>query len=270
MIKIKGEYGETVPNVINFPDGTFKIDIDDVKPCEIVWKYENEAELVQLIYIAKHIKSYGRKTGLYMPYIPNARMDRTKNSTEVFTLKYFCDIINSLEFDYVRVLDAHSPVSTALIDRVVHESPEKYIKKALELSGIDKESDCIFFPDEGSCKRYSSMFSDFRNIGFGIKKRDWGTGKILGLDVHGDSPENRNVFIIDDICAYGGTVYYSALKLKELGCKNISVFFTHCENSVAKGKLLDGDLIKSIYTTNSLFSLESEKYPQITVIDCLK
>ena len=103
-------------------------------------------------------------------------------------------------------------------------------------------------------KRYSSMF-DARHVSFGIKKRDWSTGKILGLEVEGDSPAGKNIFIIDDICAYGGTVYYSAQKLKELGCKDINVFFSHCEDSIAKGKLFECGMIKNIYTTDSICTL---------------
>ena len=111
------------------------------------------------------------------------------------------------------------------------------------------------------------MFPDCKHTGFGIKKRDWSTGKILGLDIAGDSPKDRNVFIIDDICSYGGTVFHSAKKLKSMGCKNIDVFFTHCENSIEKGELLKGDLIHRIYTTNSLCTLNDTH--KLFILDCL-
>ena len=229
MIKIICDRQEVFPEVINFPDGTFKIDIDipeGTVPWKIIWKYENEAELIQLMYLTKHLHQQGfRLIELTMPYLPNARMDRVKDSSEVFTLKWFCDIINSLKFDCVSVLDVHSAVGEALLDRIIVNSPEKYIKQAIEMAGIDKDNDYIFFPDEGSCKRYSAFIPQFENVGFGLKKRDWKTGKILGFDIHGASPEGKNVFIIDDICSYGGTVYHAALKLKELGCKDISPTF---------------------------------------------
>lgn len=261
------------PDVIQYPDGTFKIDIPDIpvtddSPLEMVWTYRNETELSLLVYITENLKeNYSNPINLYMPYIPNARMDRIKQKTEVFTLKYFCKVINFLGFNKVTVLDAHSPVSVALINRCENLSPEKYINSAIELSGIDRENDYIFFPDEGSCKRYSSMFRDFKNIGFGIKKRNWSDGKIFGLDVFGETPENKNVLIIDDICSFGGTVYYSAKKLKEMNCGKIYVYFTHCEDSIAKGELLKGNLLEHIYTTNSLFSIDSDS--KMTVFDCL-
>lgn len=272
MISIKYN-GFYFPDIIQYPDGTFKINIPDIpvnnnSPLEIVWTYRNESELSLLIGISENLKeNYKNPINLYMPYLPNARMDRTHSKNEVFTLKYFCKIINFLNFNKVSILDAHSSVGTALIDRCENLSPEKYIKSAIENSGIDKEKDYIFFPDEGSCKRYSGMFKEFKNIGFGIKKRNWLDGKITGLDIFGESPENRNVFIVDDICSYGGTVYHSANKLKKTGCNKIYVYFTHCENSIEKGELLKGDLLEHIYTTNSLLNIEPND--KITVLDCL-
>ena len=62
--------------------------------------------------------------------------------------------------------------------------------------------------------------------------------------------------MVDDICAYGGTFYYSACALKDKGANEISCYVTHLENSVLdkeKGKLIQGDIIKTIYATNSIF-----------------
>lgn len=272
MISIKYKKTYFPKNVVSFPDGTLKIDIPEIpvtdnSPIEIGYRDSFGSDLTLLIYITENIKErYSNPINLYMPYLPNARMDRVHEKSEVFTLKYFCKIINFLDFNKVTVLDVHSPVGSALLDRCENLSPEKYINSAVELSGIDRQNDYVFFPDEGSCKRYSGMFKDFRHIGFGIKKRDWKTGKILGLDVFGDSPENKNVLIIDDICSYGGTAYHSALKFKEIGCNDVYLYFTHCENSIYQGELLKGDLIKHIYTTNSIFS--GEMSGKMTVFDC--
>ncbi|MDE6091783.1 MAG: ribose-phosphate pyrophosphokinase, partial [Ruminococcus sp.] len=159
MINIK--YKKTyVPKVQRFPDGAFKIDIPEIPitdslPLEIEYR-DSFDDLTLLIYIIENLKeNYSNPINLYIPYLPNARMDRVYDKSEVFTLKYFCKIINFLGFNKVTVLDAHSPVSVALLDRCENLSPEKYIHSAIELSGIDRENDYIFFPDEGSCKRYS-------------------------------------------------------------------------------------------------------------------
>ena len=135
-----------------------------------MWNYENDGELVALIYLTKHLKSHGvEKVHLNMPYIPNARQDRVKTDEDVFTLKYFSEVINGLGFASVTVLDPHSTVSEALIDRVIVKTPKENIAKVLDK--INEDNVLMFYPDEGAMKRYSAM-ADKAYV-FGMKKRDW-------------------------------------------------------------------------------------------------
>ena len=220
------------------------------------WTFENNEELVTLIYLVKHYRHHGiKELHLCMPYLPNARQDRTKDASDIFTLKYFADVINWLEFESVKVLDPHSSVGEALINNLIVVTPEKYITMA----GIDCTPDMLFFPDEGSMKRYAGMFKS--KYAFGIKKRDWETGKIEGLDIAGDTDaiENHKILIVDDICSRGGTFLHSAKKLKELGAKEIYLYITHCENTILEGDLLTSGLIEKVYTTNSVFTKEHER-----------
>ena len=232
---------------------------------EIYWKYENDSELFTLICLTKSIREVNKdaRIDLIMKYIPHARMDRVKNPEDIFTLKYFCEIINSLNFNTVIVLDAHSNVSLGLLDRVFEQKPYNYISDAIY--AIPDDIPLLgFYPDEGAMKRYAF------NIGlpfvFGIKKRNWETGEIEGLELAGevDKIKDSNILIIDDICSKGGTFYHSAKRLKEAGAANIYLNITHCENTIHEGELLKEDsLIKHIFTTNSILTKEHEK---ITIV----
>ena len=206
------------------------------------------------------MKAHGKENiHLYMPYIPNARQDRVKTSEDVFTLKYFAGVINSLGFKSVRVLDPHSSVSEAFIDNIIIEKPTKLIEDVIEkITKIEGEAPSMFYPDEGAGKRYSGMIP--LPYASGIKKRDWATGQIKGLDVAGDvdNIEGKNILIVDDICSKGGTFYFSAKKLKELGAKNIYLHITHCENTIFEGDILTSGLITKIYTTNSILTKKHE------------
>lgn len=242
----------------SFPDGTMltKTGIPKEDVITIEWFYENDRETVALIYLANHMKAHGKENiHLYMPYIPNARQDRVKSDEDVFTLKYFAGIINSLGFKTVTVLDPHSSVSEALINNIIILKPEKYIENTIsKITELEGEAPSMFYPDEGAGKRYSGMIP--LPYAFGIKKRDWKTGQIQGLDVAGDvdNINGKNILIVDDICSKGGTFYFSAKKLKELGAKNIYLYITHCENTIFEGELLKSDLIKKVYTTNSILT----------------
>lgn len=274
MISINGQ-----PVEINrFPDGTLLIKEPPYDISLISWYFENNEELVTLIYIANHLRSHGvKKMQLYMPYIPNARQDRVKRPEDVFTLKYFCGVINSLGFEKVAVLDPHSSVSEALIENVCVDSPKRFIQEAYfqcSILNMNPEGNLtyLFFPDEGAMKRYSDMVEDFNGnlvpYTFGIKNRDWATGRIKGLNVAGDVDKlvrGHNILIVDDICSRGGTFYHSAKKLKELGANKIFLYVTHCENTILDGEVLTCGLIDRVYTTNSLFTKEHEKIEVINI-----
>ena len=270
MIKLDGK----IININHFPDGTIllKHDISRNRPHMIYWSFENNEELFALICITKHLRELKEDNiRLVMPYIPNARQDRVKNNEDTFTLKYFCEIINSLEFRSVMVLDAHSNVSLALLDRVFSLPIDNYIRKTLTNIVYQEAGGCMqedrdeayknlitFFPDEGAMKRYSSMLQF--PYAFGIKDRDWKSGEIKGLKlINSEIVSGKNILIIDDICSKGGTFYHSAKALKEAGAANIYLYTTHCENTIFEGELLKSDLVKKIYTTNSIFTKEHEK-----------
>ncbi|MCL2863743.1 MAG: hypothetical protein FWE54_06690, partial [Methanimicrococcus sp.] len=226
-----------------YPDETPRLNVvADSGEAVIEWFYEKDEEIL-LFFIVKHLREqYAPKNlTLYMPYIPHARMDRVKNQEEVFTLRYFCDFINSLCFDQVVVRDAHSAVSLSMLNNVVSEPIDKNIKKLIA-GLLDAGKDIVFYPDEGSRKRYSELIDI--PCAYGVKKRDWDTGKILGLDVRGNLPASSfDVVIIDDISSYGGTFLHSARKLKELGANKIYLYVTHCEDSILSGELINSGLL---------------------------
>ena len=117
----------------------------------------------------------------------------------------------------------------------------------------------MFYPDEGAMKRYSGMIDV--PFAFGIKKREWKTGQIKGLDVSGeiDRVSGSKILIVDDICSRGGTFYHSAKRLKELNASDIYLYVSHCENTILEGDILDSGLIRKVYTTDSIFTENDER-----------
>lgn len=265
MIKLNG-----VPVTVGyFPDGTLLFRQKAPRSgVSIEWKFESNEELVTLIFLTRHLREHGVDAiALLLPYVPNARQDRVKEEDDIFTLKYFAEVINSLGFDRVFVVDPHSSVTTALIDRVHTISPRRHIERAYDavFGKTWSTAPMLFYPDEGAMKRYSGLID--APYAFGIKQRNWATGEIRGLRVCSDNQavegeptfEGHDVLIVDDICSRGGTFYHSAKKLKELGAKDVYLYVTHCENTVLEGDLLKGDIIKRVYTTNSIFTKQHEK-----------
>lgn len=243
-----------------FPDHSLLLKLDPEQmfdnrgAIKVEWLYEGDSELFTLICVKRHIDRHfsTKEVVLEMPYIPHARMDRVKADEDVFTLKYFCEIINSLNFKTVWVRDAHSNVSLALLDNVAEESIYNYVHKAI----IASNAEALYFPDEGAMKRYKNIADEKKMpYAFGIKDRDWATGKLKGTIVmNKEAIVGKNVLIIDDICSRGGTFFYAAKALKAAGAKSVSLYVTHLEETVTLGELAASDgFVDHIYTTESIF-----------------
>ena len=265
LLDTKSHWSEVIEQN-HFPDGTLHINMPPnyFDYDTIVWNYENDAELFTLICVKGHFEDL--PVMLDMPYIPHARMDRVQKLEDVFTLKYFCKVINDLHFEKVIVRDAHSNVSLALLDRVMDLDPIGEIKETIDRVGYyEKEEPILFFPDEGAMKRYSSELN--LPYAFGIKKRDWSTGKILGLQLmNGELVKDKSVLIVDDICSRGGTFYHAANALKEAGAKNIYLYITHAEHTMVEGDMYNQDVVKKIFTTDSIFKPEWDIRRKVEIV----
>ena len=190
-----------------------------------------------------------------MPYVPNSRADRTYNKAECFTLKYFCDFINMLNFKRVRIFDPHSFVTEALLNNVETISPRSLIQELLR----SNKNLIPFLPDQGAVKRNSININAPYLVG--TKLRNWESQKIESLEVAGAKHmiAGHDILIVDDIISRGSTTYMAAKALKELGAHNIYVYASHVEQTVLGAhinsqSLLDiPNLITKVYTTNSLW-----------------
>lgn len=262
MIKVNN----TEIKVGHFPDGTQSIEFSDTQPYDninkVEWFYDSDEEVFTLMCVVDMIRRNSKNSiiNLRVPYLPNARMDRIKEKKQNFSLKVFANLINSLDFGCVMTYNVHSSVSEALINNIFNMSPNSDVGAVIS----KYKPDVIYFPDEGACKRYADL-ACIKNYGlpviFGIKKRDFATGKILGLDVVSDIDlKGKKVLIVDDIISKGFTFFYSGNKLKELGAVSIGLYASHCEDTILDGELLkDKSPIDIIYTTDSILHIEHNK-----------
>lgn len=272
MIAVNG----VVVNQATFGDGTLKVEralptdysFGDV--ITLSWYYDNDAELFTLWCLVQDLHQMYKdvRLKLDMPYIPHARQDRNV-SGRIFTLKYFAQLINQMNFEEVQVLDPHSDVSLALIDRVVpigyDISSTCWSKKNLRkvTGGSDSRLVTpyqIMYPDNGAAKKYGTS----HNRGtpppiIGNKHRNK-EGRIDSYELSGLLPETEVVLIRDDISSFGGTFVAAAKALKAKGVKKIYLAVSHCENNILKGEVFN--YIDEVWTTDSICTAE---HPQLHV-----
>lgn len=252
-----------------FSNGEILVRRDSIKAYKrdeintIFMKFESNVDILELIFVAKHIKDMGGKSRLILPYVPYSRMDRTEGET-VFTLKWFCELINDMGFESVTIYQPHSDVTTALLDRVVvKDITVDLVNKSMEeLQFGDSDNDFIYYGDASAEKHFSKKFEGIQSL-TGIKSRDFSTGRITGLKVVGSENELNKIIIVDDLCSRGGTFILGAEKLKELGAKEIHLVITHCENTILEGEIFKSGLITKVFTTNSIIDTNNDEVKKL-------
>ena len=243
-----------------FPNGETRM-VEDSFPSKlpntinVTFKYEDDSDLIKLMFVKRYleqcliIKEF--RCILNMLYMPYSRMDRSENNSP-FTLKYVAEFINNLNFDGVAITEAHSEVTTALVDNSMSMLYNlELIENVKEDVGFDEEVDYIVFPDNGASKRYSNLKA--KNILVGYKNRDFETGEIKSLNIIGDvNGKGKKAVIVDDLSSYGGTFVATSKELKKLGIEEVYLLVAHAENSIFKGELFNH--VDKVFTTNSILT----------------
>lgn len=200
----------------------------------------------------------GCKLYLSIPYMPYQQADRNFGVNECFSLKTITNLINSMSFDEVKVFDAHSDVTPALLNNCVVIDNTEFIINVLqhmhkELGVLNDyrtnkiEDLIILSPDAGA---YKKIFKLCEKIGFKgeivtcSKSRNHETGD-LTINVP-EFDKTKSVLIIDDIALASNTFF----KIRErIPNENVYLAVSHGIFNDNVDKLETN--FKMVYTTNS-------------------
>jgi ribose-phosphate pyrophosphokinase len=212
-----------------FPDNQPHITL---VPCEgsqfiVKCSITNSIELINLLQVADAIDSIGKeKRLLSIPYLMGARFDRVMQKGDSFDLRVISNLINSMNFQTVKLRDVHSDVATALIKNSTNEDNSYLIPY------YDKENSILICPDAGASKKVNNYFnwsSNIKDAVYCIKHRDLTTGEITLKVLEPEKCIGKNCVIIDDLCDGGGTFLAIAkqIKEKESHPKSLTLIVTH-------------------------------------------
>lgn len=202
---------------------------------------------------------------LIIPYFPSARQDRVMVSGEPLSVKVYANLINSLQFNKVVVLDPHSEVTPALLNNCEAITNHKFIEKVIQKIGANL---LLVSPDGGALKKIYkvSEFLGGVKVVECSKSRDVKTGVLNGFKVYADDLEGANCLIVDDICDGGGTFIGLAKELKNKNAGKLYLAVTH--GIFSKG-FEDLKCFENVFTTDSFKNIESDFITQIKLADGL-
>ena len=222
----------------------------------VICRIQSSDDLMKLCLFTNAFKNFvGRMPNkLILPYIPYARQDRVANPGEALSIKVFANLLNTLNYRSVYVLDPHSNVCTALIENV------KIIPQWEIFADAIPENVDLIAPDAGALKKVYKLQEAVRKLGnevpvrIATKHRDTHTGKVSHTTIEGN-PINKTCVVIDDICDTGGTLLALANILEEQYEKRI-LMVTHGIFSKGIAKL--SSAYNRILSTNSFQELKPE------------
>jgi ribose-phosphate pyrophosphokinase len=191
---------------------------------------------------------------LVLPYVPYARQDRVCCKGESFSLKVFAQLINSLNFAKVTVIDPHSAVVDGVFNRVRSISQFEVIQSYDAFAARVMRGATFVSPDAGANKKTSELAGYFNHASFirADKLRNLATGEILETVVYADDLGGQDVVIADDIGDGCRTFTELAKVLKAKGAGKVILYVTH--GIFSKGtKVLYQNGIDEIWTTDTYY-----------------
>jgi len=215
-----------------FPDGEsyirYPIDITTYDGLILIQRAypEQNNRLIQVMLAMHAAHDLGIKSiHVVLPYLPYSRQDRRFRDGEPVSLQTILSLLSSLGASTIITVDIHKPEAFRINNaQCINIEPFKLY--ADRLRGISNA--VLLSPDIGSLWRVGKV-SEYLGAPFSYleKFRDRVTGEVTmkpkELDVAG-----KEVFIIDDIIATGGTIIEATKILKSLGVTRVHAIATHC------------------------------------------
>lgn len=221
---------------------SFKQDIPRRIAILLRWESNEDLLVLQLVRLAILDIPTMKNTYCYLdiPFFPYGQMDRAYHD-KMFSLKYVAHIINSLQFDEVRITDPHSTVLPALINRCVCHYPMLYKAVSEVYYG---RADILMFPDEGALKKYGHIMNDESRLfllktsmddlsvihGSKTRTTQATSSSISSYSLVMPDPDfvrGKKVVMVDDMVIGGRTFVEAAKALRDAGATHITLCVTH-------------------------------------------
>ena len=215
------------PNILikQFPDGESYMRVRNLRALKnknvTIYKRfhpEPEKNIFELLLSLSVIKKATSKISVLVPYLSYARQDRENKTGEAVSADVLCGILKNFGVKKLITYDCH------FLPR-----PGKFIRVGLRIENRSAKKILLDY-----AKKY------FRNKEFTVISPDQGAAYLSHQALHKTRKDHkihkiegevnvkgRNVCILDDIIASGGTILKAIKHLKKLGAKRIIVGAVH-------------------------------------------
>lgn len=222
--------------------------------------------LMELLVIIDALKraSAARITAV-IPYYAYSRQDRKDQPRVPISAKLVANLLTVAGASRVLTMDLHAGQIQGFFDIPLDNlyainNFVDFIKKNMQLDKLT-----VVSPDVGGIKMVRAYSNKLQCPLAIVDKSRFDADKSEVMNILGDV-KGRNLIMIDDLIATGGSLVNAAEALKEKGAKDIYAMATHgifAGNAIER---IEKSCLKKVYVTNTMpLRQKSEKIEQISV-----
>lgn len=213
------------------------------------------------------IAGKARRIHVIMPLLYESRQDK-RNSRESLDCAMALQELENLGVENIFTFDAHETRVQNAIPQTGFESLHstyqiiKAMQRVEDKISFNKNEMMVISPDTGAMDRaiyYASVLG--LDVGLFYKRRDYkkivnGRNPIIQHEYMGAKVEGKDILIVDDMIASGGSVFEIAKELKKKNARNVyaAVSFTFFTNGIEKmNEYYEKGYISKLFSTNLTF-----------------
>ena len=224
---------------------------------------QNLMELLIMLDALKRSSVY-RLTAV-IPYYGYARQDRKDCPRVPISAKLVADLLEVAGIDRILSIDLHADQIQGFFDKPVdHLSSAPVFSRFVLEKGMDDFIVCSV--DVGGIKRARMLANTLgKDLAVVDKRRESSTLTEV-MNVLGEV-KGRNVLLVDDMIATGGSLVKAAEALKKRGAKTVYAFATHGIFAGQAQQLIEDSPLKKVFVTNTIPEKEegSDKVERIPI-----
>ena len=254
---------------VRFPDGECYTRIDEESLDDDVAIFQNtypDGNLVEMFLLQDAVRRLNaRSVTIVIPYFGYARQDRVFKNGEPESAKVMCKLL-AMGCDRVVTVDIHKAAVLEHFGR-----PYRDLKAGETMGDFFKTKgiDMVFSPDIGAAGR-AKIVGERMGVPYDHLEKKRLSGTEVVIQPAKSDVKGKNLLIIDDMIATGGTIMTATTQLKAAGAKSVTVACTHgvyVNNALEK---LNKSDIDELLSCNTLISETSKISVASIIADALR
>jgi ribose-phosphate pyrophosphokinase len=219
-----------------FPDKESHVFIHNLEACkgadvQVLHRCypKQDTSLLQLMLIGKTLSKYAAKAEAIIPYLPYARQDKIWKQGESLSAEIVCQMIEAAGFSSLVTFDCHFLKKPGVSQYGGLSIRNFSLSEELSSYFKAKNPDALFIsPDQGA----SYLVNELGGKSMVKKRGEYANHKskahrpVENLDMDFDV-KGRDVVLLDDMIAGGGTMIKATRAVLSLGARSVSCGCTH-------------------------------------------